>query len=263
MPKVKANGIEMYYEIQGQGEPLIMIMGIGGTTKSWGLQVQEFAKHYQVFIFDNRGSGQTDKPEMKYSIKLFTEDTVNLMAALGIQKANILGLSMGGWIAQQIAIHYPHLVKNLILVCTSDKVYKMGEKIMEVWRTLAQNNDMKTLVKDFLIWTFSTDYFENQQKEIEQLEMLLSGTKQPLYAYLNQLDACLEHNASDSISKISAPTLVIGGEQDILCPPRFSKMLCERIPNAKLTILEGSGHGVIWEVPQKFNKAVLSFLKSN
>ncbi|HDZ87628.1 MAG TPA: alpha/beta hydrolase [Nitrospirae bacterium] len=261
MPKIKVNGIELYYEKHGEGEPLVMIAGLGGTTNGWALQVQEFSKSYQVIIFDNRGCGQSNRPNMQYTIKLLTDDTANLLSTLNIQKANILGISMGGWIAQHLAIHYPHMIKKLILVCTSDRIYRIGEKIIETWKILVRNNQKKALVNELLIWTFSIDYFEKCPRDMKQLEIALSRSDQPILN-LNQLDACLGHNASKEIANITAPTLVLAAEQDILYPPILSGPLVKKIPNVKFKVIEGSGHGVIWEQPEAFNKAVVEFLNS-
>ena len=118
MPKQKVNRIEIYYEMHGQGDPLVLIMGLRRNAEWWYRQIPTLSKHFQVLVFDNRGAGRTDKPKMDYSIRLFADDTAGLMEALGIREANILGVSMGGYIAQELALNYPDRVKRLVLGCT-------------------------------------------------------------------------------------------------------------------------------------------------
>src|SRR4030042_4514445 len=119
MPRQKVNDIEIYYELHGQGEPLVLIMGLRRNIEWWYLQIPTLSKHFKVLAFDNRGAGRSDKPKMDYSIRLFADDAAELMKTVQIGRAHIIGISMGGYIAQELAINYPEMVRGLILGCTS------------------------------------------------------------------------------------------------------------------------------------------------
>ena len=119
MPKVKVNGIDIYYEEHGSGEPVVMIGGLGADTTLWSKQVPAFSERFRVVVFDNRGSGQSDKPDKPYSIPMFAADTVGLMQALGIERAHVVGASLGGLVAQELVLTHPEMVDRLVLVCTT------------------------------------------------------------------------------------------------------------------------------------------------
>lgn len=217
MPKVKVNDINMYYEIHGEGEPFIMIQGLGVDIDVAAPIISEFAKKYKVIAFDNRGVGRTDKPDMHYSVEMMAEDTIGLMNALDIQSAHIIGASMGSRIAQALAEKYPERAKSLILHVAAARVphkENLGATIA-MWLTLI-------MIK------------------LGQVEKTLSSKYPPTRkSLLRQFNANVEFDGRNSLSKIQAPTLIVNGTKDISNPMKCTDELVQGIKNSKLVLVEG------------------------
>ncbi|MCX5991565.1 MAG: alpha/beta hydrolase [Chloroflexi bacterium] len=262
MPTVKVGDINMYYEVHGKGEPLLLIMGLGTDLTGWMFQIPEFSKKYQVIAFDNRGVGRTDAPDEPYSIKMMADDTVWLMDALGINRAHILGLSMGGMIAQELAIKYPERVKSLVLATTSAGNYPFSDHTVGAWAAAkTEGVSPRTYFRLIFPFIFTDKLFENSGiVEMALDTMAAAPYLQPAHALAHQVTAATEHNALGRLSHIVAPTLVLVGKQDILLPVKLSKELATGIDKAKLVVLEGGGHAFNVEIRDKFNQAVLDFL---
>ena len=262
MPTVKVGDINMYYEVHGKGEPLLLIMGLGSDLTGWMFQIPEFSKKYQVIVFDNRGVGRTDAPDKPYSIKMMADDTVRLMDALGINRAHILGLSMGGIIAQELAIKYPERVKSLVLAATEAGKYNFRDHTVGAWAAAkTEGVSPRTFFRLVLPFIFTDKFFENSGiVEMALDTMAATPYLQPAHAFAHQVTAGAEHNARGRLSQIAAPTLVLVGKEDILLPVKLSEELATGIPKAKLVVLEGGGHGFNIEISDKFNQAVLDFL---
>jgi pimeloyl-ACP methyl ester carboxylesterase len=265
MSKVKANGIDIYYEIHGQGEPLVLIMGLRRNLEWWYRQIPELSKHFKVLAFDNRGAGRSDKPEMDYSIRLFADDTAELMKALGIESAHVLGVSMGGYIAQELAINYPGMVKTLVLACTS------GGGNSAVLMTAQRKNKFianqglspdEILRKDMDIY-FSDEFVRKNPKKIEEFIEISLRYYQPPFAFLKQLEACERHAAADRLGRISAPVLILSGDDDPLVPSENSRILKKLIPHAELHFFPGGRHVFFIEHAEEFNERVIRFLQEH
>jgi 3-oxoadipate enol-lactonase len=260
MPLAKVNGININYAVEGQGEPLVMIMGFGGEQSAWKRQVSAFKEYYQVITFDNRGTGKSDKPEGSYPPKLMADDTIQLMDFLKTEKAHILGASMGGLIAQEIAINYPERVLKLILAST--------------WA--CQDNEANGLTPNMLaaaelpprqgfnrLLDASVNKFFNRFVLIPLLKLQTRRVKEPeIKALMGQVDGIKEHNALNRLLLIKAPTLVITGTKDRVIKPQSSNTISQNILNAKLVKIKNGSHITCWEKSKIFNKEVLDFLKS-
>ena len=262
MPTVRVGDIDMYYELHGEGEPLLLIMGLGGDLTGWMLQTLAFSQEYQVIVFDNRGVGRTDAPDALYSIKMMADDAAGLLDALGIEKAHILGGSMGGMIAQELALRHPQRVKSLILATTTAACYPRLKHITDTWARMAlEGVSMETRLRELAPWGFTDKFFENEEQLNMGIKMMLNNPyAQPAYAFARQVAASWEHDTRDRIGQITALTLVIVGKDDILLPVKLSEELAEGIPNAELVVLEGGAHAFLSEIADKFNEAVLGFL---
>lgn len=264
MPTVKVGDINMHYEIHGEGEPLLLIMGLGGVAGMWWLQVPAFSQGYRVIIFDNRGVGQTDKPDIPYSVRMMTNDAAALLEALGIPSAHVYGISLGGLIAQGLALSYPDKVISLVLGATSSGGPYAVAPSPEVSQQLL---DMATLppekaVELFAQICFSPAFIESNPGRVA--ELLEKGMETPASSpvgYRRQWEASMRFNAYDQLPQIKAPTLVIAGTDDRLLPAENSRILASRIPNAELVLLDGLGHGYAWEADEKSNQIVLDFLR--
>lgn len=262
MPTAKVGDINMYYEVHGEGEPLLLIAGLGGNLTGWIFQTLEFSNKYRVIVFDNRGVGRTDAPDVPYATGMMADDTAGLLDVLGIERAHILGLSMGGFIAQELAFKYPRRVKSLILATTAASPHSSNKHLLYTWGRMAQEGvSVETRLREQLPWIFTDKFFENT--ELVQMAintMLANPHQQPAYAYARQVTACVEHDTRDRLGQITAPTLVLVGKEDILLPIQMSEELAAGIPNAELVVLEGGGHGFLVEIADRFNQAVMDFL---
>ena len=264
MPMIKVNDMEMYYEVHGRGFPLLLIMGLKRNTEWWYRQIPELSRHFQVIAFDNRGAGRTDKPESDYSIPMFAGDTAGLMDALGIEKTHVLGISMGGYIAQELAISRPDLVQGLVLGCTScggRKAVLMSEEMRNAYVANEGLTNEQILQKDMHIF-FSDEFIANQPKQIEQFVQISMRHVQPPSAFLRQFNACLGHDTVDQLADISAPTLIMAGDDDHLVPTENSIILKELIPQAGLHLYPGKRHCFFIEEHERFNREVTAFFNS-
>ena len=262
MPTTKVGDINMYYEVHGEGEPLLLIMGLGSDLTSWIFQIPEFSKKYQVIAFDNRGVGRTDAPDVPYSTAMMADDTTGLLDALGIEKAHVLGLSMGGFIAQELALKYPQRVKSLVLAATAAGPYSWATHVLGIRIRLAQEGvKQETLITLRLSWLFTDKFFDNPEIVRTVTDIMLANPyPQPVHGYTRQFAAANEHDTRDRIGQITAPTLVLVGKEDMLLPVKMSEDLAAGIPNSELVVLEGGGHGFLVEIAGRFNQAVMDFL---
>ena len=254
------DGLKMYYEVHGEGEEtLILIAGLSGNTEEWGEQLPAFSERYRTVVFDNRGAGKSDKPDCEYSTSMFAGDLAGLMDELGIKRAHILGESMGGTIAQRFALDYPDMVKGLILSCTWGRVDNYLNQIFEIWTEKALKMGMGELMKEISLWIFTARFFETNLEDIKAGEEGFMDDPMPAYAFKRQSMACRAHDALNELGRITTPTLVLVGRDDILTPKHFADVIHGGIPGSRLEVLDG-GHGFIAENAGKFNSAVLDFL---
>jgi pimeloyl-ACP methyl ester carboxylesterase len=264
MPKQKVNGIEIYYEMHGQGDPLVLIMGLRRNAEWWYHQIPALSKRFEVLVFDNRGAGRTDMPKMDYSIRLFADDTAGLMEALGISQANILGVSMGGYIAQELSLSYPDRVKRLVLGCTGPGGARAVLASPERLKKFTANEGLtpeEILKKDMDIY-FSDEYIKKNREKIEEFVEISLRYYQPPDAFERQFSACLRHDTVNRLSRIDVPTLILTGDDDPLVPPENSKILNALIPRSQLVFFPGKRHCFFIEEADRFNQRVTGFFQS-
>jgi pimeloyl-ACP methyl ester carboxylesterase len=264
MAIARVNDIDIYYEIHGSGPPLVLIMGLRRNAEWWYQQIRELSKHFTTIAFDNRGAGRTDKPQMDYSIRLFAEDTAGLMNFLGIPRAHILGISMGGYIAQELAINYPDKVSGLILGCTScggRRAVHMSEERTNKFKANKGLTPEQILRKDMGLY-FSDRFIRENPAWVEEFVNISLRYYQPADAFFRQFNACLNHDTVDRVSEISSPTLIMTGDDDPLVPSANSLILKELMPDADLELFAGCRHCFFMEDHATFNDSVVRFLKS-
>ena len=254
----------MHYEMHGQGNPLVMIMGLRRNTEWWYHQIPHLSKHFKVISFDNRGAGRSDKPDMAYSIRLFADDTAELMESLAVESAHILGVSMGGYIAQELAINYPAKVRSLLLGCTGcggERAVLMSEERMKKFTANKGLSPEEILRKDMDLY-FSHRYIRENPEAVKKFVEISMRYYQPPEAFFRQFDACLKHDTAERLKTISAPTLILSGDDDPLVPPENSRILKELMPKADLVFFEGCRHCFFMEEADRFNDMALSFFKN-
>lgn len=266
MPTVKVGDINMYYETRGRGEAIVLIMGLAGTAEMWFRQIPGLSRRYRVVAFDNRGVGRSDKPDVEYTMSMFVQDTVGLLDALNIGAAHVYGVSMGGMIAQNIALYCPERVLSLILGCTScggqHFILPDAEALdfLVGWHHkghLTPEERARSLVP----FNFSQGFIDRRPGIVEQFVSKTAQYWPPLHTFERQAQAVLTHDMYDQLPRIKAPTLVMAGSADRQVPVENSRILASRIPAAELVILENMGHGFFIEGAEKANREILRFLK--
>lgn len=255
----------MYYEIHGDGFPLLMIRGLSSDVYRWPLKlVKEISKNWRVILFDNRGAGRTDKPDIEYSIEMMANDTISLMTYLNIEEAHILGYSMGGSIAQEIAISYPEKVKKLILCSTGSggpKSVPASEEIRKDLFSSREGLSDKEILRNSMPIYFTENFIQNNPDKVEEYIKRSLLAPIPPFAYRNQLMAAINFNSYERLKKIRSPTLVMSGKKDILVPYENSIILAENIPGAKLFLLDNLGHGLFTPNPRLLANIIVEFLQ--
>ena len=254
MPKVKVNDIQMYYEVKGQGFPLVMIMGLGGNLDWWDpLIIQGLSRNFRTVMFDNRGAGRTDLSDKQYTIKLFADDTAGLMDALTIPRANVLGISMGGMIAQELAINYPEKVEKLILCstnCGSARSVPASQETVNMMMRAGSASSTEETAR--MLWPLglTRDFIDRNADRLELALQRISKAPTSPGCFQRQALACMSFNSYDRLRRIRAPTLVLSGKQDILIPWENGPILSKAIPNAKLVCLEKLAHMLVEEMDE-------------
>lgn len=262
MPWKKIKGLDLYYEIHGMGFPLVLIRGLGSNADHWYDQIPAFSPYFSVVIFDNRGLGRSSKPEGPISILQMAEDTIGLLDELKIPKAHVLGISMGGMIAQEMALHFPTRIAGLILGCThcgGIKAIRPAEEILRLfYKYLNANSPAFDL--DILKCFFADQTIRHSPQVFQRYQQVSSKFPPSKDILFEQVRAVMNHDTWERLPSIQNPTLILSGAEDVLVPPENSQILAERIPQAKLKIIEGGGHQFLIEKPAAFNKEVLDFL---
>ena len=260
MPRAEINGINIYYEIHGEGEPAILANGIFMNTTSWFGQLPEFSKHFKVILYDMRGQGQSDKPTTEYSFELHADDQKALLDYLGIEKVHHVGISYGAELGLQFALKYPERLKTLVVSNCVSYIGPLLDKISNSWRYACVKNDPEMFYHTTVPFNFSETFIANNKEffnvALERYKLL------DLQSFIPLLDAFQKFNVTNRLSEITIPTLVLGGKKDILKPPDpYSFILNQKIPNSELKIIDDAGHALTHEKPEEFNSEVLRFLK--
>jgi 3-oxoadipate enol-lactonase len=255
--------IRLYYEIHGEGKPLLLIMGLGGHILDWGwILPKKLAEGRRTITFDNRGSGRSDQPAGPYTTAQMANDTIGLLDALGVERADVFGVSMGGMIAQEIAVRHPERVDSLVLGATSAGGDAQVLAPPEVQAYLEPRLDLT--LHEALWWSAPAGFpqkFMNAHPEVVERKIQANmAYPSQLFAYLAQLAAYRAFNIGDRISEIHAPTLVLAGDSDILVPPENGRILAESISGAELHVIEGAGHLFWISHPNETCSALVGFL---
>jgi pimeloyl-ACP methyl ester carboxylesterase len=266
MPKVKANDIEMYYEITGSGDPLVLISGLGYGLWWWHKMIPTLAEHYRVIAFDNRGAGQTDKPAGPYNVAMLAADTAGLMDALEIDKAIVVGHSMGGYVAQELALTQPDLIRKLVLASTN---FAGPNHIPITQEALAvimnQAMDPMEYMRRGAAIACAPGFAEAFPEIVEEMAAYRATAPVPPAAYQAQLavgmglvskEACFE----DKLKTMQIPTIIFTGDSDKVVPPGNADLLAQVIPNSRVYVLENAGHHFAFDAPDRAAAALIDLL---
>jgi pimeloyl-ACP methyl ester carboxylesterase len=268
MPKALVNGININYRIEGSGEPLVMIMGVASNLKAWYFQTRVLKKQFQLITFDNRGCGESDKITEPYSIRTMADDTAGLMNHLGIEKAHVLGISMGGMIAQELAINYPEKVNKLILGCTCAKRSDPAGISKELPKILGYDGnysyaDLQNIpVENIVIAMAKLAFNKRINRLFLSIGIKLAVKRMNFSGISNQIYAIWKHDTIERLKLIKASTLVITGNADRIINPQSSLVIAKRVPKSKLVKYDGGSHAFFVEMRKRFNNEVIAFLKN-
>jgi pimeloyl-ACP methyl ester carboxylesterase len=265
MEKVVVRDLEICCELVGDGYPIVLIQGLTANMDWWDPELADtLSKKYNVLRFDNRGAGRTVTPkEGEFSCEQFADDTVGLMKAKGIERAHILSMSMGGAIAQELAVKYPEKVNKLVLGCTFCGGRHMVQASHEVVQILVDTSGgFEGAFSRVLTLMFPKDYVDANPNFVKGFKERYCRAPISAHNAMRQFMAVARLNTYNRLPKIVTPTLIACGTDDILIPPQNSRILAERIPGAKLIEYPGSGHGFMSQMRDDFTKDLLAFLES-
>jgi pimeloyl-ACP methyl ester carboxylesterase len=263
MPVADANGQRLYYEVAGEGEPLLMVMGLGADHLAWALQVGPLGEHFKVVTFDNRDCGQSSYAEGPYEITDLAADAIALADHLELESFHLIGASMGGAVAQEIALGWPDRLRTLTLAITFAGAGAYGRKAGRMMAADVRRRPYEEQIDQMMLLCFSEDLFDQTERiTFLRQQMLANPHPQKPEGFARQAEATGRHEARERLPSLKLPVHVIGAEHDILVPAWKSRELAELIPGAKLTIIERATHGLNLERAEDFNAAVLDFLRS-
>lgn len=260
MSFVENQGTKIYWDEQGQGAPVLLIMGLGYTSAMWHRTRPALAQRYRTIAFDNRGVGLSDVPPGPYSIATMASDAAAVLDAAGVARAHVVGVSMGGMIAQEFALQYPARTRSLILGCTApggSLAVRAERKVADL--LMARGMTLEQAREAILPYIYDA---ATPREKIEEDISLHQRWLPSAEGYMAQLQAILAWESYSRIAQITAPTLVIHGKSDALVPPGNGELIAKRIPGAKLVLLEHASHLFLTDRAEEANKEILEFLWS-
>jgi 3-oxoadipate enol-lactonase len=262
MPVATINGLTVRYRLEGTGdETIVLVNGLADDLETWAFQVDDFlAAGYRVLRFDNRGVGGTGKPAGPYSSRMLADDAKNLVDYLGITDFHLMGVSMGGMIAQEYALAYGSDLRSVTFGCTYAAPGPFCSRMFAMWADLAPVAGVPFVMRDVTLWAFTLPFFEQREAELAEFEVAMRYLDQPVHAYLAQLAVITDHDTTARLGEITTPTLVLAGEEDILIPVALSRRLHEGVAGSEFATTPG-GHACLWEHPAPFNAAFLAFVE--
>lgn len=264
MPKIKANNITVHYEQQGTGEPLILIPYLSADHACYAFQVAEYAKHFTCISLDLRGTGESDKPEGAYSTEDLADDVAAFMQALGIKKAHCSGLSLGAAIGMWLAAKHPDMVKSLSLHSAWPKTDAYMQAMVGGLQAAARGmgNVAEMVILCLFPWCLTPELYASKPEYIQTLAAFVrSRPAQSVASFMSQSNAVLGHDAEAQLGRITAPTQITFGRQDMATSTRFAEPLQRAIRKSELLVFEGCSHAPIYEKVEEFNGKTLEFLK--
>ena len=257
-----SDGARIHYSVTGRpgAPPVLFIQGLGADKNGWILQRLATAPWYNAIALDNRGAGRSDKPHGAYSLEQMSDDAIAVLDHAGVETAHVVGASMGGAIAQAVAVAYPERVRSLTLACTAGRNHPWREELLAGWRDTALEKGFAALGHEAARWMIGPRSFRRLLPAMTWLGPLALG--RPAHSFAAQCDAILnvDMDLAERVSEIKVPTLVVVGNQDILTPRGDSEDLADRISTAELVVISGAAHGLMIEHATTFNRVLLEFL---
>jgi 3-oxoadipate enol-lactonase len=263
MPRVEVDGLTLNYDVQGEGEPLLLIPYLSADHACFAFQLPAYTEHFSCIAVDLPGSGESDKPAGAYSTEGYADQVAAFLGAMGIERAHVAGVSLGATVGMHLAARHPGRVRSLSLHSSwhaSDDYLKI---VVEQWRTLASAlpTVADVVIEAIFPWCFTPEMYVERPEFVDALVDFVRGRPaQPVDAFLAQADAVIAHDASAALGDIEAPTLITFGARDLVCSTRFAEPLENGIGGSELVVFEHLSHAGLHEDPETFNRATLDFL---
>jgi 3-oxoadipate enol-lactonase len=257
-----ADGTRIHYQQLGvpRGEPVLMIQGLGADMHGWIMQRWRFGAQYRTIALDNRGAGRSDKPFARYTLEQMADDALAVLDATQTEAAHVIGASMGGAIAQILAVRHPDRVRSLVLTCTACRHHQWRRELLTEWAALANERGMGEVSRRAMRWLVGGRSLRRFWPALGQLGPLALRT--PAFAFASQVRAILDTDDGirTELTALKMPALIVVGNQDILTPRGDSEELAELIPDSDLVVISGAAHGLMVEHASTYNRVVLDFL---
>jgi pimeloyl-ACP methyl ester carboxylesterase len=263
MPRVDVDGVTINYDVQGDGDPLLLIPYLSADHACYAFQLPAYTEHFSCISVDLAGTGESDKPPGPYSTDAYADQVAGFLAAIGVEHAHVAGVSLGGAIGMHLAALYPDRVRSLSLHSAWDKSDAYVKTVVEMWRTLARS---APAVVDMVIdavfpFCFTPEMYTERPGDVDAIKAFArSRPAQPLDAFLAQSEAALSHDASAVLGDVEAPTLITFGAHDLVCSPRFAEPIQSAIDGSELVVFDHLSHAGLHEDPETFNRTTLEFL---
>src|SRR3954470_24623490 len=259
---IVGDGERIAYDVFGRagGTPVLMVQGLGVDARGWALQRGAFGRNHRCIAIDNRGTGGSSKPPGPYDLVRMAHDAIEVLDAEGIERAHVVGASMGGVIAQIIGVYYPDRTRSLTLACTACRDHQWRRELCTEWAEIVSQRGMQALAGEGLQWLVGPRLQRRFGRALNLLaRLVMSGSPEPFVAQIDALLA-MSDDLRFELTKLHVPTLVITGPQDALTPVGDAEELAEVVPGAQLFVVPGAAHGVMAEAPGPFNRTVVSFI---
>ena len=262
MPFVSTSRGRLYYEERGEGPVVLLIHGLAGDLSAWYPQMEWLSESYRVIAFDNRGAGRSEQVDAAESTGGLARDTLELLDGLSVDQAHVVGRSMGGAIAQHMALLAPRRVVSLVLCASFARLDPLGQRVLtnmrEVleWRGGSWSDHARHSVANFV----SGAFYNRNPEAIAGIERLIGGETRLPACYVAQNHACLEHDTLDDLHRITCPTLVLSGGQDPICSPTCTQWMVDRLPDVESVVFEDSSHFLLIEEPERFSEVLAGWL---
>ena len=260
MPKTTVNNVELFFETSGSGETVLLIHGLGSSARDWEMQVPAFAKRYRTVAFDLRGHGQSQKPKGPYSMSLFAKDTAELIKSLGVGSVHVVGISLGGMIAFQLAVDSPELIKSMVIVNSGPEL--VVRTLKERWQVFMRFAIVRLMGMRKMGEVLSKRLFPKDGQENLRQIFVARWAENDIRAYLDTMRAIVGWSVADKIQNIKMPILIVAADNDYT-PVSAKEAYLPSLGNAELVVIEDSRHAVPVEKPEEFNRIVLEFLSKN
>ena len=263
MPQAEVDGLTINYDVQGEGEPLLLIPYTSADHACYAFQLPAYTEHFRCIAVDLPGSGESDKPAGPYSTDGYADQLASFLGAIGIDRAHIAGMSLGAAVAIHLAGRHPARVRSLSLHSGWHATDNYLKIVLEQWRTLASAlpTVADVVIQAIFPWCFTPEMYVDRPEFVDTLVDFVRGRPaQPVDAFVAQIDAVVAHDASAALREIDAPTLITFGARDLVCSTRFAEPLKSGIAGSELVVFDHLSHAGLHEDPEIFNRATLDFL---